>query len=118
MSRSLLLLPLVVLACGALRPVVADLPPEATPAHRCLAVLEDYLLFSRDVNQYLVLPSVSLEEATAIDRVLDEADRHAARLRVCAEEGGVESAGFDAAVAGLQVARGLVCAQAPDVEGC
>lgn len=111
-----LLLALLLPACGVLRPLATDLPPEARAEHLYLATLEDYRLFSADVNAYISQPSVSRAEAERIDAVMDRADAELRRVEALrASAASVGSDRYALAAQVLREAARTVCVSNPEV---
>lgn len=111
-----LVLALTLTGCSLLRPLATDLPEGAQAEHYYLATLEDYRLFSQDVNAYLSLSSVSFEEAERIDAVMDGADAELRRVEALRRAGASVAADrYTLAAQVLREAARTVCVSNPEV---
>lgn len=103
--------------CNTFRPISTQLPPEAKIEHIYLAVLEDYLIFSTDVNSLISLPSITKEEAIAVDQIMDRADSQIASLQAAIDSG--QPANYALATLAMQTAIREICAvHAAEVPSC
>ncbi len=103
--------------CNSFQPISTQLPPEAKIEHVYLAVLEDYLIFTTDVNSLISLPSTTKEEAEAIDKVMDKADAEIIALQGALAQG--QPANYALATLAMQTAiRGICAAHADEVPSC
>jgi len=114
---ALVVIALLSVGCNSFRPISTQLPPEANIEHIYLAVLEDYLIFSTDVNSLIALPSTTKEEAEAVDQVMDRADAEIIKLQAALETG--QSVNYALATLALQTAIREVCINySDDVPSC
>lgn len=108
---------LISVGCQSAQPISTQLPPEAKVEHIYLAVLEDYLIFSTDVNSLIGLPSTTKKEAEAIDKVMDKADAEIIALQTALSQG--QPANYALATLAMQTAiRGICSAHADKVPSC
>ncbi len=105
----------LLIGCGYFTPLATSLPEGATAEHRYLAVLEDYVLFSGDVNAYLRLPSVGEAQAVAIDRVMDGADARVRKVEALRAGGTASEENYAMAAALLQEVARTLCIGNPEV---
>lgn len=105
------------IGCNSFQPISTQLPPEAKIEHVYLAVLEDYLIFSTDVNSFVGLPSTTKEEAIVIDQIMDRADAEIANLQVSLAND--QPVNYALATLAMQTAIREICsAYADEVPSC
>ena len=107
-----MLVAITLLGCPGFAPISTQLPPEAKIEHIYLAVLEDYLIFSKDVNALVSLPSTTREEAEAVDKVMDHADAQIHSIDTALANG--QTPNYALATVVLNTAIREICAQYSD----